>query len=183
MSTAAVATPKKSLWRRLWHPYVLYVAVLLVLAMVGMGVASSDGHQGRITWLVITAGYAVVGILLGWHKSRQSKEHVVTLIGRCILHWSGLLFTLVVLYAIERLSFIPREGVADVMLLLLGMASFFAGIHLHWLFFVAAAFLGIMAYVNAFFSENIWIIGCALALFCVAAVGILILLRRRGPSY
>jgi hypothetical protein len=183
MSTATVANPRKGLLRRLWHPYVLYLAILLVLAMVGMGVATSDGRQGRVTWLVITAGYAVVGVLLGWHKSRQSKEHVATLIGRCILHWSGLLFTLIVLYAIERLAFIPREGVADVMLLLLGMASFFAGLHLHWLFFVAAAFLGIMAYVDAYFSENIWIIGCTLAVFSVAAVGILILLRRRGHAY
>lgn len=182
MSAASNVTPRKHILRRLLHPYVLYLAALLTLALIGMGVASSDGRQGRTTWLAITAGYAIVGILLGWHRSRETKEHVALLVVRSVVHWSGLLITLLVLFGIERLEFIPREDVADVMLLLLGMASFFAGVHLHWLYFVAAAFLGVMAYVDAYFTENIWIIGCMLAVFSVAAVGVLILLRRRGRS-
>ena len=67
-----------------------------------------------------------------------------------------------------------KTVVGDVALLLMGLTCYLAGVYLNGLFFIVALFLGVMAYVDAYFTEHMWLILTFVAFASIATVGLVL---------
>lgn len=174
-----VAARKGLMQRALSLPQPWFLVVMLGLALAGMAVASAYEEKGRNTWIAIAVGYAAVGVAIGWPGARARRESVLALIARNIGHWAATAAGLAVLFAMERQEFIQKNETAAVAVLMLSLSCFLAGVHLNWLFFVAAVLLALLAYLDVRITEQLWLIVFTGIAFLAAAVGFLVLLRRR----
>lgn len=153
-------------------PKVWLLALMLVLAMIGMGIAQAYANRGYLVWSLIVIIYGGISLWLGWRHARAAGKPFWPAAGLHLAHWLGLFLFLKVLFVLELLGFIDKIVVGDVDLLLLGISCYFAGVHLEAIFLVVALFLAAMAYVDAYFTENVWLILTFLALAAVIVVGV-----------
>ncbi len=163
-----------------FSPQVWSLAVMLLLAMAGMAISSAYEEYGWLSWSFIVIVYGGLSLWLGSKRARSTGQPFWSMASRHIAHWLGLFVALKILFAVERLEFIDKIVVGDVALLLMGLTCYFAGVYLNGLFFIVALFLGVMAYVDAYFTEHMWLILAFVAFVSTATVGLV--LARSAPK-
>jgi hypothetical protein len=158
--------------RWLAMPQVWALAAMLLLAMMGMGIASAYQERGWLAWSFIVIIYGGISLWLDSKRAKSAGQPFWPRASRHIAHWLGIFIALKILFVVEQLEFISTVVVGDVALLLMGLTCYFAGVYLNGLFFVVALFLGVMAYVDAYFTEHLWLIMTFMAFVSIAAVGL-----------
>jgi hypothetical protein len=154
-------------------PKVWLLALMLILAMIGMGIAqAAHANRGYLVWSLIVIIYGGISLWLGWRHTKAAGKPFWPAASQHLAHWLGLFLFLKVLFVLERLGFVNQVVVGDIDLLILGLGCYFAGVYLEAIFFVVALFLAAMAYVVAYFTENIWLILIFLALTVIIVVGV-----------
>jgi hypothetical protein len=165
-------------------PELWLLSVMLLLAMMGMGVAQAFERRGWLVWSFITIAYGGISLWLAWRQVVSTGESFWPEASQHIFHWLGLFLGLKVMFALEAMGFLDRIVVSDVALLMLALTCYFAGVHLHWLFLIVALFAGLMAYLNASFTENMWLSTAFVAVLAVGVAGLLLKSRKspgKGP--
>ncbi len=173
----------QSRWFQKWlHvPELWMLAAMLILAMVGMGVAQAFEKRGWLVWSFIAIAYGGISLWFGWRRVAATGESFWPEASRHIFHWLGLFLGLKVMFALEAMGFLDRIVVSDVALLMLALTCYFAGLHLQWMFFIVALFVGVMAYLNASFIEDSWLGTAFTAVLAVGVIGLL-LKARQAPG-
>lgn len=168
--------------RWLAMPQVWLLAAMLLLAMAGMGIASAYEEYGWLAWSFIVILYGGFSLWLGSKRAKSSGQPFWPMASRHIAHWLGLFVALKILFVVEHMGFIDKVVIGDVALLLMGLTCYFAGMYLNGLFFIVALFLGVMACVDAYFTEHVWLIMTFVAFASTATVG-LVLARSASKGY
>jgi hypothetical protein len=105
-----------------------YVAVL-ALALFGVAYMNFSGAQINGFWEFLALAMALVCVATAWPDAEE-REKRLTLIGTQAAHWATILVTmyLVLLPTFQQLMPVPATGM--VLLMLLALGSFLAGINL-----------------------------------------------------
>ena len=158
-------------------PKVWLLAFMLVLALIGMGIAQAYANRGYLVWSLIVIIYGGISLWLGWRHAKAAGKPFWPAASLHLAHWFGLFLFLKVLFVLELLGFVNQIVVGNIDLLMLGLGCYFAGIHLEAIFLGVSLFLAAMVYVDAYLTENVWLILTLiltfLALAAVIAVEVL----------
>ena len=119
------------------------------LVLVGYVLLDVAPLVGGVYWLIAGPAGGVVSAILGWRWSIALGVENIEDARRQMLHWGGLLAALVVTQSLAMSGAMSGDAFGGQVLLLVAMAYYYAGIHMHksllWLsglqaiVFVAAA--------------------------------------------
>jgi hypothetical protein len=114
-------------WRTLLHnlPYI----VALALAIFGVAYSSFTGSAINGYWEILAIATGIVCVLTGWPKAPDRPARL-KLIWTQAAHWVTILvaMNLVLLQGVQQV--LPIQATGLVLMLLLGIGTFLAGIHL-----------------------------------------------------
>ena len=88
--------------------------------------------------------------------------------------WLGLLLAVRLTYLLLQTGRLDNENTGLVILLLLALTTFFAGIHLGWRLFIVGIFLGVALIGAAYLEEFVWMF----LILAIVVVAIFLLLKR-----
>ncbi len=157
-----------------------YLAVL-ALALFGVAYTSFSGRQLNGFWEFLAIATGVVCVATAWPRA-QERETRLKLVGTQAAHWATILvaMNLVLWPSFQQLMPVPATGM--VLLMVLALGSFLAGINLLSL---RICFLGLAMALSV--PAIAWLKQAALLLLLVgvAVVGLAIVLwpRRRSGAF
>jgi uncharacterized membrane protein len=151
---------------RLQSNHYLFI-VRLALSLLGSVIAHAYRHAGHDYWLILTVVFGALAILPGYYRVRRDGEDPAWLIGQ-VLHWSGGLFAVIVVYAYHISGRIFHEEAGLIVLLMLALTTYLDGLRTGWRNCFIGVFLGLTAISIGYFDDYLWPL---LMLASVAMIG------------
>ncbi len=163
---------RPSLWHELTIPVIVAV-VMLLLALVGVALTTSDRDIASTYWVVLVPIYGLLCVITAWHHSGPGRTFGRNAVARQVLHWSGIGVALWLDFLLRQSG--EETGVAAGLnaLLVLALGCYLAGVHLEWMFAVVGALLTLTLIIVTKADQYLWI------MFLVGAVALAVMLGGR----
>jgi hypothetical protein len=146
----------------------LIFSALVLLAFVGVVITDISPSNAHFYWVVLLVVYASVAIYSGRKQASIKGEHLGGLVLRQMIHWGGALVAILCVYTFLHTGAITDEEAGLFILLLVALATFLAGSHVGWRYYVLGALLALITVVAVYIEEFMWII----MLVGIAIIGI-----------
>lgn len=158
--------------RLLWIETGLFM-VLIVLSIVGVGVADFSAQRALGYWLAMVPIFAAVNVYGGWSRAKRLEQPTGWIIGKQLLHWASLALAIYLVHLLQEQGTgrLNNETAGLVALLALALTTLLAGIHFDWRFAVLGVVLGLLVLLAAILEAYLWLailiglVGAALILF------------------
>ena len=164
---------KKSLLKRLFGLYEIIPIVLILLSIIGIGITDYSPAESRRYWFLLVAVFAGACLILEWSRARGRGQKWTTIVRDQLLLWFGLLLAVFLVYLLLHTGRLNNENTGLIILLLLALTTFFAGIHLGWRLFIVGIFLGLALIGAAYLEEFVWMF----LIIALVVVAIFLLLK------
>ena len=148
---------QKSLLKRLFGIYEIILVVLILLSIIGIGITDFSPADSHRYWFAMVPVFAGACLILEWSRARGKGLKWTTIVRTQLLLWLGLLLAVRLAYLLLHTGRLDNENIGLIILLLLALTTFFAGIHLGWRLFIVGIFLGIALIGAAYLEEFVWI--------------------------
>ncbi len=156
---------RSSLLRRLFRPEDISFYLMIVLVWAGSIYTTFDLNGSRWYWQWIIPLLGMICMVTEWFHVEPTLKARALMILRQILHWGAVLFLiLLIFYASERGAYINAlddRQASFVLMLIITLSMFLAGVYLDWRLCVVAIFLIVTAVINVALSNAapllIWI--------------------------
>jgi hypothetical protein len=165
---------KKSLLKRLFGFYEIILIVLILLSIIGIGITDFSPADGHLYWFAMVPVFAVACLVLEWSRARGKGQKWTTIVRTQLLLWLGLLLAVRLVYLLLHTGRLDNENTGLIILLLLALTTFFAGIHLGWRLCLVGGFLGAALVAATYLEEYVWI----LVIIAMVILGVVFLLKR-----
>jgi hypothetical protein len=165
---------QKSLLKRLFGLYESILIMLILLAIIGIGITDFSPAESHRYWFAMVPVFAGACLILEWSRARGKGQKWTTILRTQVLLWLGLLLAVRLAYLLLHTGRLDNENTGLIILLLLALTTFFAGIHLGWRLFIVGIFLGLALIGATYLEEFVWIF-----LFIAIVVVVIFLLLKR----
>jgi hypothetical protein len=165
---------QKSLLKRLFGIYEIILSVLILLSIIGIGITDFSPEDSHRYWFAMVPVFAGACLILEWSRARGKGQKWTTIVRTQLLLWLGLLLAVRLTYLLLQTGRLDNENTGLVILLLLALTTFFAGIHLGWRLFIVGIFLGVALIGAAYLEEFVWMF----LILAIVVVAIFLLLKR-----
>ena len=165
---------QKSLLKRLFGLYEIILIMLILLAIIGIGITDFSPAESHRYWFAMVPVFAGACLILEWSRARGKGQKWTTILRTQVLLWLGLLLAARLAYLLLHTGRLDNENTGLIILLLLALTTFFAGIHLGWRLFIVGIFLGLALIGATYLEEFVWIF-----LFIAIVVVVIFLLLKR----
>ena len=133
--------------------------ILVVFTLAGVAVTNFSPALAHNYWLGVVVVFAIASIICELrHAKKENQEHKYKII-RQIIHWIGTLLTVLAVYVLLHTGRVNYEETSLVMLLIIALATFLAGIYAGWRFYLLGLFLLVSTIVAAYIEEYLWVLG------------------------
>jgi hypothetical protein len=164
---------QKSLLKRLFGLYEIIPIMLILLSIIGIGITDYSPANSRRYWLAMVPVFAGACLILEWSRARGRGQKWTTIVRTQLLLWFGLLLAVFLVYFLLHTGRLDNENTGLIILLLLALTTFFAGIHLGWRLFIVGIFLGLALIGAAYLEEFVWMF----LIIALVVVAIFLLLK------
>ncbi len=117
-------------------------------------------------------------IVMEWSRARENGLSAATIIKKEVLIWLGVLAAVQLVYFLFHAGRLDSENTGLVILLILALATFLAGLRLGWRLCILGGLLAGALILATYLEAFIWII---LMVVLAAAVAVYFIVRRK-PS-
>ncbi len=114
----------RTIFIREW-PYI----AMLMLALVGVTYTSISRQAMTTYWMILVPFFGIICLFVGWRDIEDRKLHW-RLIQTEMLHWSAVMFAMNLVFVADLEKAMSAEASALVVLTLLALGTFLAGIHI-----------------------------------------------------
>ncbi|MFZ0614041.1 MAG: hypothetical protein WAM73_17505 [Desulfobacterales bacterium] len=138
--------------------YEYILLALMALAVIGVGVAYFFPERGYRYWLVMVPVFGIACTGMEWSRLRRQNLGFWKTIRDQFYHWFGVLVAVYLVHMLFNIQQLTKQNAGLIVLLVLGLGTFLAGIRLGWRLFVLGAFIwGILA-MAAFLQGSLWVL-------------------------
>lgn len=159
----------KSRAKGLFGLYEIVLIVLMLLSVIGIGITDYSPKDSHRYWLSMVPIFALACIFLEQANPRNKDQKWTSILRIQIPLWLGLLLAVKLVYMMLHAGRLNSENTGLVILLLLSLTTFFAGIELDWRVSTVGIFLGATLLGAAYEEEFLWIFlliaGVVIAIF------------------
>jgi hypothetical protein len=149
---------------------------LMALAVVGVGYTQFSPANSLRYWLLMVPVYGTACLILEWSRLRGEGRNLWSVVGDQALHWLGVLIAVCLVYLVLTVGKLDDVNAGLMVVLVLALGTFLAGIHLGKRLFLVGAFLGAELLVAAYLAAYMW----ALILAGVLMIGGYVYWRARS---
>lgn len=164
-----------------WKVRIGVTMVMLLLAFLGLIITNVHEEMGWNYWRGITLVYAMLCIFMTWYLRKEHNAFTIKNVGREVLHWLGLLATVLLISSFVHRGLINRFGAALTILALLAFSIYLAGIYIEVTFIPVGIILGLFAAFAAFLQQYLYFFLIPLVAIAIAFVFILARKKQESP--
>lgn len=130
-------------------------AGLMFLSILGVGVTDAFEHLSHWYWLAMVPIFFSACLFLEWHASIDSGVPAKTIIIKQVQHWLGLLGAVYLAFFLRQIGSLDNQTTGLVLLLLLALSTFLAGVTMGWMFRLLGIFLGLCLVLVAYMEHYV----------------------------
>lgn len=164
---------KKKLLKRLFGTVEIILIVLILLSIIGIGIVDYFPEYSRHYWLAMVLVFAGACLILEWSRARGKGQKWTTIVKTQLLLWVGLLLAVQIVFLLQRTRGLNNENTGLIILLLLALTTFFAGVNLGWRLLLVAIFLGLALIGAVYLEQFAWMF----IIVAIVVVSIFLLLK------
>jgi cation transport ATPase len=165
-NTVAAEEPEKpntrdgSFWQ-VWRKQVYIALFLSATGLAGLAIEQISNANVWWYWLLILPAFAFIGIRLDQKESSRetavNRENLWPEIRLQALHWAGFIAGLWMTFLLVKTESLRADDRGLVSLMMLAFTCYYAGIHLHRIFFLVAGALLAVFLLAAFLEQYLWV--------------------------
>ncbi|WFP51868.1 hypothetical protein PL263_07505 [Methylomonas sp. EFPC3] len=159
-------------------------AVLIFLSILGVGIADAFETPAHWYWMGMVPVYFAACIFLEWQAIRHSGKSLRDILLWQTQHWLGVLAAFFLTFKLREIGSLDNQATGLILLLLLALGTFLAGITTGWLFRLLGIFLGInlimVAYMEHYVAVTIASAAAMLLLYHYLAKSLDLTIPERG---
>src|SRR5262245_5641259 len=151
---------------RSWKVGSVVAAVMVLLALLGVGLTTSNRSIASTYWMSLVPVYGLLCVGTAWVRARHEGGLPWAAVLRQVLHWLGIAGALALDFAIRETGEEAGRSAGLNALLLLALGCYLAGIHLEWHFAIVGILLTLAPVLLAKAEQYMWlffVIGIAAA--------------------
>ena len=149
--------PMKSFLHDLRVFEIIFVA-LVVLSLIGVGITDFSPARSYWYWFAMAPIFAGACLVMEWSQARREGTSWLSIVRTQLFTWLGLLAAVQVVFLLLRAGRLTYESTGLVILLLLALTTFIAGIHLGYQLCLLGGFLGLTLLMVAYLEQYVWVI-------------------------
>ena len=148
--------------RRNMNLYKIFFPLLILLALGGVGYTDINPAGSHFYWLCMVPVFAASCLVLEWTEKRDTGLPLVDVLRGQLMLWLSLLVGVMLVYMLLHAGRLESESAGLIMLLLLTMTTFAAGVQLGVLVTLLGCFLALSLVLAAYIESYVWLIMLAL---------------------
>jgi len=148
--------------------------VMVLLALLGVGLATMNAALARNYWMTLVPIYGVLCSVTAWRRSQQAGAAGGKLVLRQVLHWLAIGAAVLLDFEIRGSGMETQLSSGFNALLLLALGCFLAGVHLDWSFTLVGLLLALTLVCAAKAEQYLWLV----FIVGVLVIGALLAARR-----
>jgi len=152
------AAIKKNRPNRLFGIYEIVIIVLIALSILGIGITDFSPADSYKYWVAMVPIFGGACLILEWSRARGKGAKWSTMLRTQLPHWIGLLVAVRLVFEMLHKGRLDNENTGLVILLLLALSTFIAGIHLGWRLCLVGGFLAAALVAATYLEEYVWIL-------------------------
>ena len=152
------AAVKKGGAHRFLSIYEIVIIVLIVLSTIGIGITDFSPADSYKYWVAMVPLFCGACLILEWSRVRGKGFKWTTILRTQLLHWAGLLVAVRLVFEMLHKGRLDNENTGLVILLLLALSVFMAGIHLGWRLCLVGGFLAAALVAATYLEEYVWVL-------------------------
>ena len=149
---------------------------LITLSVIGVAITDFSPRLSTYYWFVMLPVFAVGCLIIEWSHARNRGAGSFNILGRQLLIWIGALLSIGLVYALLSNGRLDYENTGLIILLLLALATYSAGVIVDYRLCLLGISLGLTLLLMSYLEEYIWVM---LILGSVGIVVSLIYLSKR----
>jgi len=165
--------------KRYLGPDGVIMILLVLLAIVGIGITDFSPHLSHWYWLAMVVVVGIACIVMEWSRARKKGLRVATIVKKEVIIWLGVLVAINLVYFLFHSGRLDSENTGLVILLILALATFLAGLRQDWRLCLLGVLLGGALILATYLEEFLWIVLMAVL---AAAAGIYFMARYKSVS-
>ncbi len=142
--------------------------ILFILAFLGLIITDLHHDGGFSYWRYVVPIFALDGLFLSWYLRHNKESYSVAFIWHELLHWAGLLCSVFLVSELLRVGLLSRFAASLVVITLLSLALFLAGIYIEYTFLILGIIMGGFVVVIAFLAEYFYALSIPLVIIGIA---------------
>lgn len=129
-----------------------YAAIaMLALALIGVVLTDFAPRLANHYWFYAVPIFAIINIILSWHAAFAHRNYI--LVWHELLHWLALLLMVFIVYMFIDMGTVSDITAGTMLLSLLALTTFLAGIHFDSMLIVVGIILIVFDLLSAIFIE------------------------------
>jgi hypothetical protein len=155
----------------------IIMILLVLLAIVGIGITDFSPQLSHWYWLAMVVITGIACIVMEWSRARKKGLSATTILKKEVFIWLGVLVAVNLVYFLFHSGRLDSENTGLVILLILALATFLAGLRLDWRLCLLGGVLSGALLLATYLEEFLWIV---LMVVLAAAAGIYFMARLKS---
>jgi hypothetical protein len=160
-------------WKKVFHQLntdeIIFI-ILIVLSLIGVGITDISPKDSSWYWFAMVLIFGGTCMVTEWSRAQEKGYSWTSLFLTQVLHWGSLFVSVQIVFLLLDTGRLDNENTGLIILLMLGLVTFLAGIHIGWRFCLVGIFLGFAVLASAFLEQLkfMWVmllIGIVLIIF------------------
>lgn len=151
-----------------WKMRLMVGLVMLGLAFIGLIVSDIRQNGAWNYWRVMVPVYAVLCLFLSWYLRRNQRILTTATVWHELVQWFGLILAVYLVSIFVNIGLMGRFEAGLVVLTLLSLTLFIAGIYVEATFFLIGLLMGIFAAGAALMAAYIYTVMLPLTIIVAA---------------
>ena len=160
----------------------IVLIAMLLLAFAGVVFTDVDKTGAFRYWQWIAVVYAVMALLLSWYERRDVSVLRPTTLMHELFHWIGSNAAVYLVSLYVSLGIVSRFEAALLVLTVLSLAVYLAGLYIEISFTIIGIVLGLFAAVVAFFEDYLYAIAFPLLFISSAVLFWYLIHHKKNPN-
>ena len=165
-------------WLRRLTVYEYILLALMALAVIGVGITYFIPAKSYRYWVAMVPVFGIACTSIEWSRLRRQNLDTWKTVRNQLYHWLGVLVSVYLVHMLLNIQQLTKQNAGLIVLLVLALGTFLAGIQLGWRLFVLGAFLWVILVVAAYLQGSLWV----MILIGVVMISLFIYLRSRNSK-
>ncbi len=139
-----------------WRARLIIGLIMLVFSFIGLVIADIKKEGAWLYWRIMVPVFALLCLWLSWYLRRVKHSLSAIKIWHEILHWCGLLISVYLVSVLVGMGVMERLDASLVVIILLALTTFIAGIYIEFTFIPIGIMLGLFALGAALTEEYLY---------------------------
>ena len=149
---------------------------LLVLVVIGVGISYFLPDKSYRYWVAMVPIFGIACTSSEWSRLRRQNLGIWKTVRNQLIHWFGVLVSVYLVHMLLNIQLLTKQNAGLVVLLVLALGTFLAGLQLGWRLYVLGAFLWIILVMAAYLQGSLWV----MILVGVVMISLFLYLRSRS---